>query len=157
MSFIKKYNPRSVILAAYNYQKMPVYTRTVANATFGYNWKAGKFTTHNVNPLQFNIVNLPFIDPDFELRIDTSSYLAYSYKDILILGGNYIYTFNNQNIKKSSDYWFIKFKGEMAGNIAALGYNIIGSEQTDESYTHFIEGSAQGDSQIIASGKSGFG
>jgi len=142
-SFIKKYNPKSVIQAAYNYQKMPVYTRTVANATFGYNWKSDRFTSHNVNPLQFNIVNLPYIDPDFLMRIDTSSYLAYSYKDILILGGNYIYTFNNQNIKKSKDYWFIKIKGEMAGNLPALGFKIAGSEKSDGSYNIFGQPFAQ--------------
>ncbi len=141
-SFIKKYNPKSVIQAAYNYQKMPVYTRTVANATFGYNWKSNRFTSHNVNPLQFNIVNLPYIDPEFELRIDTSSYLAYSYKDILILGGNYIYTFNNQNIKKSKDYWFLKFKGELAGNLLALGYEAAGV-QKDSYYQVFGQSFAQ--------------
>ncbi|MCD4770535.1 MAG: BamA/TamA family outer membrane protein, partial [Bacteroidales bacterium] len=142
-SFIKKYNPKSVIQVAYNYQKMPVYTRTVANATFGYNWKSGRFTAHNVNPLQFNIVNLPYIDPDFEMKIDSTSYLAYSYKDMLILGSNYIYTFNNQNIKKSKDYWFIKFKGEMAGNLAALVASTTGSEKRGNSYTIFGQPFAQ--------------
>ena len=61
--FVKKYNPSTTFLAAYNYQKLPVYTRTVANATFGYNWKAGNYQEHIVNPLQFNVVKLPYIDP----------------------------------------------------------------------------------------------
>ncbi|MFO7851496.1 MAG: BamA/TamA family outer membrane protein [Bacteroidota bacterium] len=129
--FIKKYNPKTVITAAYNYQKMPVYTRTVANASFGYNWRGNRFTEHSVYPLQLNVVNLPFIDPAFEMNIDTSSYLAYSYKDVFLVGGNYIYVFNNQNIKKSKDYWFIKMTGEVAGNLMSLGYSIAGADTVE--------------------------
>jgi len=130
-SFIKKYNPKTVITAAYNYQKMPVYTRTVANASFGYNWRGNRFIQHSVYPLQLNVVKLPFIDPHFEMSIDTSSYLAYSYKDVFILGGNYIYVFNNQNIKKSRDYWFIKLTGELAGNLMSLGYMVAGADTVE--------------------------
>ncbi len=32
--FIKKYNPSTIILAAYNYQNLPFYTRIMSNATF---------------------------------------------------------------------------------------------------------------------------
>ncbi|MEA1886527.1 MAG: BamA/TamA family outer membrane protein [Bacteroidota bacterium] len=129
--FIKRYNPKTIIAAAYNYQKMPVYTRTVANASFGYNWRGNRFTEHSVYPLQLNVVNLPFIDPDFEMNIDTSSYLAYSYKDVFLVGGNYIYVFNNQNIKKSKDYWFIKMTGELAGNLLSLGYKVAGADTVE--------------------------
>jgi hypothetical protein len=122
---------------------MPVYTRTVANATFGYNWKSDNYTTHSVYPLQFNVVKLPFIDSDFELRIDTSSYLAYSYKDIFIVGGKYTYVFNNQNIKKSRDYWFVKINGELAGNLLALGYSFGSAEKRDGSYNVFGQPFAQ--------------
>ncbi|MDT8402018.1 MAG: BamA/TamA family outer membrane protein, partial [Bacteroidales bacterium] len=142
--FIKKYNPKTVITAAYNYQKMPVYTRTVANASFGYNWRGNRFTQHSVYPLQLNVVNLPFIDPAFEMSIDTSSYLAYSYKDVFLLGGNYIYVFTNQNIKKARDYWFIKMTGELAGNLMALGYRAAGVEvEEGENYEIFGQPFAQ--------------
>jgi len=142
-SFIKRYNPSTVLKVAYNYQNFPVYTRTVANATFGYNWKSNNFITQTVNPLQFNIVKLPFIDPDFEKQIDTTSYLAYSYKDIFIVGGNYTYIFNNQNIRKSRDFWYIKFNGELAGNLLALGHMISGAEKVDDSYVIFGQPFAQ--------------
>lgn len=142
-SFIKKYNPKTNVQAAYNYQKMPVYTRTVANATFGYNWKSGSFTQHTVNPLQFNIINLPYIDPEFEMEVDTSSYLAYSYKDILILGGNYSYTYNTQNINKARSYWFVKLKAELAGNLLAGAIKLSGREQEGGSYKIFDQSFAQ--------------
>ena len=51
-SFIKKYNPTTTLLAAYNYQDMAFYSRTMANATFGYTWNGNIYNTHIVNPVQ---------------------------------------------------------------------------------------------------------
>jgi hypothetical protein len=119
--FIKKYNPTTTILAAYNYQSLPVYIRTVANATFGYLWKAGDYQTHIVNPFQLNLVKIPFIDPDYNRNvIEQSSYLINSYKDVMIAGGTYSFIFNNQKIKKSKDSWFVRFNAEAAGNMLQL-------------------------------------
>lgn len=126
-SFVNKYNPSTTLLAAYNYQQLPVYTRTVANATFGYDWKAGRYQEHIFNPVQFNIVKLPSIDAGFLKFIENSSYQASSYKDILILGGNYSFIFNNQNIKNSHDFWFLRINTETAGNVLSALYNVSGA------------------------------
>ncbi len=142
-SFIKKYNPSTTILAAYNYQAMPVYTRTIANATFGYNWKAGNFHEHIVNPLQFNVVKLLSIDSTYAANIESSSYMAYSYKDVLILGGSYSYIFNNQSIKKSRDYWFLRINAEASGNMLALIKSVSGATKTDGTYDFLRQPFAQ--------------
>jgi outer membrane protein assembly factor BamA len=133
-SFIKKYNPSTTMLASYNYQALPFYTRTMANATFGYNWKAGSYQEHIVNPLMMNLINLPFIDSAYAAKIDSSSYLAYSYKNVMILGGNYSFIFNNQKIKKSRDYWFLRINAEAAGNMLALAGKLTGAKKTDSTY-----------------------
>jgi len=132
--FIKKYNPTTTLLTSYNYQAMPFYTRTLANATFGYNWKAGMYNEHIVNPLQLNLIKLLSISPEFAARIDSSSYLAYSYKDVLIFGGNYSYIFNNQKIKKSRDYWFLRINAETSGNMLAMLEKLTGAQKTDSVY-----------------------
>jgi outer membrane translocation and assembly module TamA len=132
--FIKKYNPTTTIVAAYNYQKMPFYTRTMANASFGYNWNAGNYKTHIVNPLQLNLVNLLRIDENFRKKLDTTSYLAYSYKDVMILGGNYSFIFNNQKIQKSKDYWFLRLNAEVSGNLLSAISNIADLKKKDGSY-----------------------
>ncbi len=137
--FIKKYNPTTTIQAAYDYQNLPVYTRTVANATFGYLWKAGEYQTHMVNPLQLNLVKIPTIDPDYYKNvIEKSSYLINSYKDVMILGGTYSYIFNNQKIKKSKDYWFLRFNAEAAGNLLRTIKKVSGAEmKSDATFSHF--------------------
>jgi hypothetical protein len=136
-SFIKKYNPSTTLLAAYNYQAMPVYTRTMANATFGYTWSGNAYTTNYVNPLQLNLIKMKEIDSLFKARIDTSSYLTYSYQDVMILGGSYSFVFNNQKIKKSNDYWFLRFNAETSGNMLALAGRIAGYDKRNDTLTVF--------------------
>lgn len=134
--FIKKYNPSTTFLAAYNYQAMPLYIKTVASATFGYNWKAGNYQEHIVNPLQLSLVKIPpgSIDSVFAARIK-KSYQAYSYKDVLILGGGYSFIYNNQKVKNSRDYLFLRVNAETAGNLISLADKIIGAKKnTDGSY-----------------------
>ena len=128
-NFVKKYNPSTTLLASWDYQKLPVYTRTVANATFGYNWKAGNYLEHIFNPIQFNIVRLPRIDSVYAATILSSSYQASSYKDVLILGGSYSFIFNNQSIKNSRDFWFLRWNTEASGNFLSAIYKLSGANK----------------------------
>jgi hypothetical protein len=137
-SFVKKNNPYTTIQAAYNYQNLPVYTRTVANATFGYNWKAGTYKEHIFNPGQFNIVKLPRIDSVFLAGIEKSSYQSSSYKDVLILGGNYSFIFNNQKIKNSRDYIYFRFNAETSGNFLSAVYKLSGATKKEDNSYHLL-------------------
>lgn len=141
--FIRNYNPTTTILAAYNYQNMPFYTRTIANATFGYNWAGRNYRTHIVNPVQLNLVRLLKIDTAFQQQIEASSYLAYSYKDVMILGGNYSFIFNNQIIQKSRDYWFLRVNAEAAGNMLSVVSKLSGASKKEGSYNIFGQPFAQ--------------
>lgn len=132
--FIRKHDPKTVLQAGYNFQKMPVYTRTMANLTVGYSWKGNRYTSHTFNPLVFDVVNLPYISPSFAARIDTTSYLKYSYRDVMVLGTNYNFVFNNQMIRKSKDYWHVRLGFDAAGNLLSLGYKIAGADKVDDAY-----------------------
>ncbi|MDR2887722.1 MAG: outer membrane protein assembly factor [Bacteroidales bacterium] len=136
-NFVRRYNPATNIAASYNYQDMPFYTRTMASMSFGYNWRNG-YNEHIVNPLQFNIVKLASITPDFAEQVNKSSYLAYAYRDVLILGGNYSYIFNNQMIKKSRDYWFIRWNIETAGNMLRSYNRKAHSDEPDTAVFRFL-------------------
>jgi outer membrane protein assembly factor BamA len=142
--FIKKYSPSTSILAAYNYQDMPLYTRTIANATFGYTWAARNYRTHIVNPVQLNLVRLLSIDSTFQKTILASSYLAYSYRNVMILGGNYSFIFNNQKLQKvTRDYWFIRINAEASGNMLSLISRLANVKKDSGSYNIFGQPFAQ--------------
>ena len=135
-NFIRKYNPSTSVQVAYNYQNLPVYTRTIANAAFGYNWTGNDYTTHILSPLQMNMVKIPVIDSSYYADvIEQSSYLINSYKDVLIAGGSYSYIFTTQKIKKSRKYWFLRINFEAAGNLLRFAMDISGKEPVSDSLT----------------------
>jgi outer membrane protein assembly factor BamA len=131
--FIKKYNPSTTFLAAYNYQAMPWYTRTIATGTFGYKWKAGRYQEHIVNPLQFNLVKVPRIDSIYNAGLSVLQ--LKSYEDVMIIGGGYSFIFNNQQIQKKRDSWFLRINAETAGNMTSLVGRLSGANRTDGTYT----------------------
>jgi outer membrane protein assembly factor BamA len=137
--FVKKYSPSTSIQAAYNYQNLPVYNRTVANATFGYLWKAGDYQTHIVNPFQLNLVRITYIDSLYNANvIQKSSYLINSYKDVLILGSTYSFIFDNQKLKKSKNNWLVRLNVEAAGNLLQVFKKLTNSKVISDSlFNHY--------------------
>jgi len=133
--FIKKYNPSTTFLAAYNDQALPWYTRKMATVSFGYNWKAGNYQEHITNPIQVNMVKVPTesIDPEFAAGLSPAQ--ANAYKDVLIIGGGYSFIFNNQKIQKSRDYWFLRINAETAGNMVNMYKKIVNADKTEDAYT----------------------
>jgi len=114
--FIRKYNPKTNLSLSYNYQKRPSYTRTMANASFGYAWRSSSFISHMVYPIEGSLILTPYKSPDFELWLK-DKYLYYSYQPHFILDMRYGLTFSNQNIKKNQDFAFARFNIESAGNM----------------------------------------
>lgn len=114
--FRKRYNPNTNIAIAYDYQRRPDFTRTVASSRLSYNWKSSRQVWHSVTPIDFNLVNIPKISPEFKDYI-ANTFLKYSYEDHLILNSNYSYIYNQQNLKKNQNFWYIKINVESAGNL----------------------------------------
>lgn len=122
ISFVRRYNPRTNMTLAYNYQTRPDYTRTIANAGFGYSWRGSEYTTHIINPVELNLVRLPFSTPLFDSTIHFYN-LEASFRDHLVSETNYSFIFNNQDIRQARDFVYFRFNGEIAGNtLAAINH-----------------------------------
>jgi outer membrane protein assembly factor BamA len=134
--FIKKYNPKTTLKLSYNYQRRPDYTQTVANASFGYNWKGNRYLTHIVNPLEINLVKVPYKSQDFIDWLE-GQYIYYSYQPHLVTVMNYSLIFTNQNLQKNKDFIYFKFNAEAAGNILYAAFNLSGAEKTNGAYELF--------------------
>ncbi|NMC40760.1 MAG: BamA/TamA family outer membrane protein [Bacteroidales bacterium] len=139
-NFIRKYTPSTSVQALYNYQHLPVYTRTLANASFGYQWNQDAYRTHMVYPLQLNLVKIPYIEPDYYTNvIEQSSYLINSYKNILIAGGSYSYIYNRQKIRRSRNNWFLRVNAEASGNLLRGIMKITGATPVSDSITSYYK------------------
>ncbi|UCG27274.1 MAG: BamA/TamA family outer membrane protein [Bacteroidales bacterium] len=145
--FVKKYDPKTTFSLAYNYQRRPVYTRTSANASIGYNWFSPDYSSHLIRPIDINAVHIHNIDTVYERTIK-GTYLEYSYRDVFINGLNYSYIFNNQKINRKEDFIFFRLNMETAGNLVYginqlantpepenSGYKLFGLE-----YAQFVKG-----------------
>ena len=118
ISFVRRYNPRTNFSVAYNYQLRPDYTRTIANARFGYSWRGSEYKTHTVSPVELNLIRLPFFTPLFDSIINYYN-LEASFRDHMVSETNYSFIFNNQDIRRASDFFYFRFNAETAGNILA--------------------------------------
>ncbi len=143
-SFVKNKDPRTVVQAGYNYQKLPVFARSVANISLGYSWRGNKYTQFNVSPLTLNLIRLHYINPEYQAMIDTMPYFANSLRDVRILGGRYDFVFNNQMIQRSKQFWNVRLGFNIAGNLLNAGYRTAGaSPAPDGSYHLFRQPFAQ--------------
>ncbi len=114
--FRKRYNPKTNVSIAYNYQRRPDYTRTIANARMGYRWQSSKHIRHSFYPFEFNLVNIPSVDREFWERI-SDTFLRYTYEDHLIVDMNYAYLLNQQTLGRNEDFWYLRANLESAGNL----------------------------------------
>ena len=108
-NFIKKYNPKTTLSLSYNYQQRPDFTRTVANAGFGYSWKETRYKEHILRPFEINYVDIKNDSSSAFISRISGTYLESSYRDHLITLLSYSYIYNNQNIKKNKDFIYFFF------------------------------------------------
>lgn len=137
-SFIRDKDPRTVVQAGYNYQKLPVFARSVANLSLGYSWSGNKYTRFSLTPLSFNMVKLHYVNPEYQAMIDTMPYFANSLRDVRIVGGRYYMLFNDQMIKKSKDFWNIRIGFDIAGNLLNSAYKIGKAEKAHDGSYHLF-------------------
>ena len=76
---------------------------------------------HFLTPINLNTVKvLPSDIFALVLNYETNQRIKDQYTDHLILGMNYSFIFANQNIKKNSDFFYLKFDIETSGNVLSL-------------------------------------
>lgn len=122
--FVKKYNPKTSFTMAYNYQRTPdYYTQTSATGSFGYTWKTNSKISHYVRPFELNLVNITNATDKFYNDIRNTVYEKILTNHIIAASG-YSFTYNNQKIKKSEDFHYLKWNIETAGNLLRL-YSLV--------------------------------
>ncbi len=130
--FISRYNPKTSISVSYKYQDRPYYTGNLTNIRFGYNWQAGRYITHIINPIDVNAVNAD-PDPEFERLYQNNLYLLNSYRSHFVAATNYSLVYNNQNLgKKNLDYTFTRINLEAAGNLLNVANKISGTKRGND-------------------------
>ncbi len=135
----KNSNPKTVFRSALNYQKRLDYTRSITNASFGYNWKESQAKLHILNPLEVSYVQVD-LKPDFEqkLIVRNDQFLLNSYSDHLVFGSSYSFIFNNQDIKKNKNFSYFRINCDAAGNVLRVTNRFLNPpDSAEHSYEVF--------------------
>jgi len=119
--FIRKFNPQTNIRLSYNYQKRPDYTRTLASASFGYDWKGTEKIIHRVYPFEASLILTPYKSDFFQDWLE-GKYLFYSYEPQLIVDTRYSMIWSNQKLLKNQNFQDIRLNVETAGNLLYAGF-----------------------------------
>ena len=131
--FIRRFNPQTTVRLSYNYQKRPDYIRTMANASFGYDWRGSENVVHRVYPMEASLIVTPFKDSAFNAWLE-GKYLFYSYKPHLIIDSRYSVIWSNKKLLKKQSFQDIRLNIETAGNLLYGGFGLLADDPGDENY-----------------------
>ena len=111
----KLYRPLTRIEVSNNMQRKSKYHRNITGVNIGYSWSNGRKTTYTVRPLDFNLVDVGFIDENFLCSIQ-NSYLRASYRSQYIAAISGTYVFSNQQTSRGNSI-IVRVNAETAGNL----------------------------------------
>ena len=131
--FIRRYNPQTNLRLSYNYQKRPQYTRTLANASLGYDWRGSENLVHRVYPVEASLILTPYMRDDFADWLE-GKYLFYSYEPHLIVDTRYSFIWSNQKLLKNQNFQDVRVNLETAGNLLYAGYKLFGANPVEGNY-----------------------
>jgi outer membrane protein assembly factor BamA len=133
--FVRKYSPKTSISASFNYQSRPDYTRSIANGSFSYKWNGTPFITHTIWPIELSYIQIyeGRSSPEFIDSIRNTP-LGYSFEDHLVNSLRYGFELNNQIIRRSKDFVFLRFNIESAGNLLNLANRAFSGKMVQDQY-----------------------
>jgi outer membrane protein assembly factor BamA len=123
IGYFKTQVPHTQFSTSYVYQQRPDYARAIGNFRFGYRWKSSGAKTFLFNLLDFNMIKMYRLSPEFYTGIN-NPYLRNMYANHFILGttGSFIYSNRPENMRNRwwrEGFWNYRINGDIAGNIVS--------------------------------------
>ena len=115
----QKYMPRTFISFNYNFQKrIGLYNIQTIGTNYGYELYNDKFR-HIFTPMSFTYVLPTNISPKFDSQLINNPRLKQSFNQQFILGQEYTFSYNNQNLNvgKYKNYFYFRGNVFLSGNI----------------------------------------
>jgi outer membrane protein assembly factor BamA len=124
IGYFKTQIPHTQFSTSYVYQQRPDYTRAIGNFRFGYRWKSSVTNTFQFNLLDFNMIKMYKLSPEFYSNIN-NPYLMNMYSNHFVLGmtGSFIYSNQPENGRsrwRRGSFWNYRINGDIAGNLVSF-------------------------------------
>jgi len=128
------YLPQTRISANYSYQeRIGFYSLGSVGASFGYQWQESAAKQHELTPFSLLAIDLLNSSNDFDSLLRVNPFLQSSFSDVLILGPQYSYTYQEQPSGIGEAYHYFRGGLGFSGNLLWLGYRAFAGAQ-DDSY-----------------------
>ena len=113
--------PHTDIKLSFSYQRRPEFERILFSGSFGYVGTVGDYFSYQFNPLQLNLVRVPFLDPTFVQKMSANPFLIYSFSEQIDLGmgGTLLYK-TNPAINPKTSYFWSRLHFNLSGNLVSL-------------------------------------
>jgi outer membrane protein assembly factor BamA len=130
--------PKTTILTGINYRQRPDYTRYILNVSYGFNWRQDNRRHHQLTPIEVSSIKI-YNDSILQSRIpDANPLLLSRYRNHLISGPGYNYTYSSQQIDRMKDFIYFRSNLETSGNLMYLvADQLHGSRNESGNYTIF--------------------
>ncbi len=135
------YLPQTRLSANYSYQqRVSFYTLGRLGASFGYQWRETREKQHELTPLSLLSIDLLSSSSSFDSLLETNPFLRGSFSNVLVLGPQYRYTFQQQ--PRGVRTWYHYFQGgvELSGNLLWLGYQAFSGRTPSEAAPYRLLG-----------------
>ena len=128
----QRMRPQTSILAGINYRQRPDYTRYIINVNYGFKWNPDNRRQHQFTPIEVSSIKI-FNDSILQSNIPDANPLILSrYRDHLIGGMNYGFTYSSQQIDRKVDFTYFRGNVELAGNILYMAAERFGFPVNEE-------------------------
>ncbi|MBR1576207.1 MAG: BamA/TamA family outer membrane protein [Bacteroidales bacterium] len=118
--------PRTEIKTSFNYQDRPEYTRNIVSASFGYSGRFFNQFYYQLYPLQFNMVRLYNLDPDFYKTLESNPFMRYTYQDHFDAGlSGMLYYTSGTGLTDLEPAWYARAAGDLSGNVISLFHPLL--------------------------------
>ena len=126
--FRRNYAPKTSVSFSYSHETTPYYTRSIANARFGYFWRlTDKKWRFSYDPVDLNYVAMEDVDSNFIAGL-RNEYVRTAYTDHLIFSGVFSATYTNQDVNAQElGYTYFRLNVEASGNLLWAADRLFGN------------------------------
>lgn len=123
------YIPKTDFTLSYNFLKRVGYfNMNTLLFSYGFKWKSNFRVEQELNPVSISYTSITNKSDVFNALLLGNTFLAKSYEEQFIVGGNYSFTYNEQVIQGKKLQYYFHFFSETAGNMFSL-VKLIGGEK----------------------------
>ena len=97
-----------------------LYSLNSYQTSFGYIWKANRYVTHQLNPININYVRLGNVTEEFNEILNQNQFLRRSFEQQFIAGLTYGFTYNELVDNYRTGALYFNFNFDIAGNTLSL-------------------------------------